>query len=356
MFSFTAQGQGLKFSEESLLWDKSLNLRGGFGFKDNVLLSPTKHESGAFGALGFDAMLLRLPIDGPQFYVFLSGDDYRYLNEVGVDKEQILVATSQLQFEVGTAWETGLELQYVFQNQVFDVSATETELTTLRLKGHGIKTTPFLARKLSENWRLQSHIPATRQFLLEPLDDYWEAGPKLSLERQYGRRSSLSFGYEFGRRMYDRREQVDRRGAIVPESSLDFEIHEWEFVDRHYWDQQRRWRSDTKLAFELNVDNGSGFFDYHRYQLSEQLRYSSETWMLRGQVRVNYYDYQVQTVDRGGAARRELTTFTVTVRGERQLWKKMKLFAEYEHERNLSNRASNEYAANMVVGGIDWEL
>jgi len=32
------------------------------------------------------------------------------------------------------------------------------------------------------------------------------------------------------------------------------------------------------------------------------------------------------------------------------------VFADYEHERNFSNRESNEYSANMVLGGLDWEL
>ncbi|MBI2950222.1 MAG: hypothetical protein HYY23_21525 [Verrucomicrobia bacterium] len=347
---------GPKLSEESLLWDKSINLRGGFGFKDNVLLSPTQNQSSPFSAFGFDAMLIRLPINGPQFYVFLSGDDYRYLEEVGVDKEQTFIATSKLQVPLGQAWETGLELQYIFQNQVFDVSTTESDLTTIRLKGHGIKGTPFLARKFSEAWRLQLDFPVTRQYLLEPLDDYWDIGPKLALERRYGHRSSISMGYAFDWRLYDRRAQLDSFGALQRGTSLDFHMHQFELVDRHYWDEKRRWRSDTKLGFEQNADNGSGFFDYHRYQLTEQLRYTTESWMLRGQVRLNFYDYQVQRVDPASAEKRHLTTLTANVRAERKLLKKLRVFAEYEHERNLSNRESNEYSANMVLGGLDWEL
>jgi hypothetical protein len=345
-----------KLTEESLLWDNSLNLRGGFGFKDNVLLSPRLNQSSAFGAFGFDAMLLRLPINGPQFYVFLSGDDYRYLENVGVDKEQTFIATSKLQLQAGQTWETGLELQYIFQNQVFDVSTTESDLTTIRLKGHGIKTTPFAARKLSETWRLQLDFPVTRQYLLEPLDDYWDLGPKLILEHRYGHRSTLAFGYGLVWRTYDRRSQTDAGGALLPGTSLDFRTHQLEVVDRHHWDEKRRWRSDTKLGFERNADNGSGFFDYHRYQLTEQLRYTTDSWMLRGQVRFNYYDYGVQRVDPASTDNRHLTTLTASVRLERKLLKKLRLFAEYEHERNLSNRESNEYSANMVLGGLDWEL
>ncbi len=73
-------------------------------------------------------------------------------------------------------------------------------------------------------------------------------------------------------------------------------------------------------------------------------------------MRFNFYDYQVQTVSSGSSLKRELTTLTATLRCERKVWKKLKLFAEHEHEENLSNRRSNEYTANMVLGGIDWEL
>lgn len=347
---------GAEISEASLLWDKSLNLRGGFGYKDNVLLRSTGKAASEFGAFGFDAMILRLPIHGPQFTLFVTGDDNRYLRDIGVDKEQTLVAAAKLDVPWSDGWEAGLGVQYVYQDQVFDVSATETDLTTLRLKGHGIKGTPSLSRKLSDQWKVQAEFPVTRQFLAAPLDDYWSGGPKISLERGYGRRSFVSLSYGFDWRSYDKREQFDPRGAIIPETSLRFYLHEFELINRHYWDVKRHWRNDTKLGFDWNQDSGSGFFDYFRYYASEQFRWATDDWNIKAQARLSYYDYPVQTVSFESSEKRNLMALTLTFRAERKLAKKLKLFVEFEHEQNLSNRAINEYRANTVTGGLDWEL
>jgi hypothetical protein len=338
------------------VWDKSFNIRAGFGFKDNVLLSEVNKRDSAFVLSGFDAMLLRLPIDGPQVLLFVSGDDQRYLSDVSVNKEQSLIALSRIQKEFAGQWEAGLALEYFYQDQVFDVSATEADLSTLQLQAHSLKANPSLERKFAEHYHLKLELPITRQYLRKPLDDYWEGGPKLTFQRDYGNRSSAWVSYEFSERLYDERHETDDLGNDIPGTSLKFQQHEFELGSRHFWDEKRRWRTETKVAYELNLDSGDGFFDYHRYQGSEQLRYTAATWMVRGQAKVNYYDYHIQPVTAGDSETRHYATLGFNLRGEKNLTKALKLYAEYDFEQALSNRETHEYEANTVLGGLDWEF
>ena len=50
------------------------------------------------------------------------------------------------------------------------------------------------------------------------------------------------------------------------------------------------------------------------------------------------------------------TIVNITLRGERKLGKHWGLFAEYEYEQSLSNRALDEYRASRVSGGVDVEF
>src|SRR5687767_14330905 len=61
------------------IWEKSLNLRGGFGYKDNLLLSRTNREESSLILSGIDLSLYRLPLDGKQFTLFVTGEDTRFL-------------------------------------------------------------------------------------------------------------------------------------------------------------------------------------------------------------------------------------------------------------------------------------
>src|SRR6476661_5435877 len=74
------------------VWDKSLNLRFGGGYKDNLLLSNIRTIASGFVATGIDLMVVRLPTDGAQFVFFLNREDIRYLAGGPVDKEQSLIA------------------------------------------------------------------------------------------------------------------------------------------------------------------------------------------------------------------------------------------------------------------------
>ena len=127
------------------------------------------------------------------------------------------------------------------------------------------------------------------------------------------------------------------------------------FVVRHFWDEARRWRSITKLNVERNTDNGSGYFNYDRFSLSQQIRYHTRTWELKGQVRVAHYQYGVQLAD-DGILTRDRQTVRALLRVERALFSGIRVHGEYEFEKSFSNRALDGYVVNTVSAGLGWEF
>src|SRR6185436_1840678 len=146
---------------------------------------------------------------------------------------------------------------------------------------HSALVQPSVRRTLPRGFWVEGLVGVSRQWLAAPFDNYWEGGPKLAFGLDYGVRSSLIASYEWKPRAYDTREEVSLSGTNLPGTELKFQVHELELAWRHDWDEQRRWRTFTKLEMLVNRDSGPGYFDYQRYQLTEQLRYVSKQWEAR---------------------------------------------------------------------------
>ena len=89
---------------------------------------------------------------------------------------------------------------------------------------------------------------------------------------------------------------MDASGLTLTNTSLALQTHLVELNWTQTWDAKKRWQTATRAGLELNVDNGSGFYDYRNYRLSEELRYRVERWEAKARVRLSYYDYLTQPV------------------------------------------------------------
>ena len=334
------------------LWIRDVELRASAGYKDNLTLSRTATEKSILFGSGADVTIARLPLDGKQFTLLLSVDDARYPQSDQVTHEDIIVALAQFKVDTSSHWRLGLDARYVFQDQVVDTSITETNLTATLIRGNGVALIPNVRWMFTHDTWLELSGTAQRQFYREPLDDYWEGGPKLMLGRDYGHRSSLTLAYSWNVRDYDTREQVSLSGTNLAGTSLEFLQHDVELAWRHNWDAPRHWRTATRLGFQDNQDNGPGFYDYRRYSASQQLRYVAPTWEIKAQGRVSFYDFEFQHISATDSDLRQKATVNVSLRGEKKLGRYWSLFAEYEYEQSLSNRTVDEYRANRVAGGL----
>jgi hypothetical protein len=382
-----AVAQKLALPTSVAFWDKSLNVRAGFGYKDNVLLSATDPIDSAFFQSGIEVSLWRLPREGWEFSFYLDGTDWRYFAsphfridtnlppeelaqaqaarkqlEHDFGDEQFVTVLAQVKRRLAETWTAAASVQYFYQNQVFDATDSLGAFATVKAQGHGLAARPSLRRDLPRNLWVELEGEAGRQFLASPLDNEWNGGPKLTLGRSYGRRSELTGSFRSDVRYFDTRRQFDSDGFAIPDTHLRFWQHTAELRWQHHWDQDRRWRTTTRLTYAWNEDNGPGFYDYARYRFSAQVRYRTRGWELSAQARVSHYDFDVQQValpgDEPGSVRgfapRRKTDFEFSLRGERSLTRSLKIFGEFAHDRSDSNQTFNNYFANSVLLGFDW--
>ena len=338
------------------LWDKSVSLRGAFGYKDNVLLSAVQEDGSAFWLSGIDVTLMRLSLaDGPNLTFFLSGEDRRYFSAEEIDKEQFLLTHFKLEQSFLDVWSASATVQYVYADQVYDASATEQILQTMPVKSHNMQLAPGIKRSLPWTSEVELKFTVERQLFNKPLDDYWEAGPQLIYTKKYGYRSEVTIGYTFDRRAYDERPELALDFEPVPDTSLEYMQHEFEIGVNHSWDQKRHWRSRARVLFEINDDSGTGYYDYKRYRLSKRFGYYRDAWEATVEGKILHYDYDLQPVFLGTGTR-STWEYVLAAHVERTLWKTLNVFADIEHEISESNYAPEEYTVTTVMGVIDWEF
>jgi hypothetical protein len=343
--------------DEPSPWERIVNVRPGFGYKDNLALSRTDRAESLFVSTELDLAIYRLPIDNKQFTASLIAADTRFLENEDIQYEQYLAATTEFKMAIAAQWNVSAGLEYAYFNEILDVTTIETNLTAMRVQGHRFGVRPLtLRRSLIRNFWVQADARLNRQFFKQPLDDFWEPGGQISFGSDYGFLSSASLSYGIKQLVFDTKNQTTRDGVPLPGQPMRYTQHDAELSVRHNWDKQRRWRSTTRLGFQVNADNGSGFYDYYRYQAAQQMSYVAHGWDLRASAKASYYDFHIQRATLDDSSTRAKTLLTFSLRAEKRLFKQFKVFTEWEHERSISNRRLEEYFVNQVVAGIDFEL
>jgi hypothetical protein len=339
--------------EVPTVWSRNLNIRSSVGYNDNLLQDATRSDRSLSLGTGIEFSQIRLPLDGRQLLFFIVGDYTFFPDGERVEHEASLLGLAQLKLDLSPRWQAAVDLQYLFLDQVIDTSITETNLSAALVRGHGLTVRPSIRTDLAGDVWIELGFGPTRQFLDEPFDDYWEGGPKLVVGQDYGNRSSIALGYVWKQRVYDTREEISLSGTNLPGTELQFQIHEAELSWRHNWDARRRWRTLSRLQFLANEDQGSGYFDYRRYQASQQWRYVATEWEAKVQARIACYDFIHQAVSATDPDSRAKTVVGVSFRGERRISKYVRLFADYSFEQSLSSRTADEYRLNRIAVGVD---
>jgi hypothetical protein len=337
-------------------WAKSITLRGALGYKDNILLNQFDQQSSPFWLSSAEFFVLREKKDLNQIMVFGSIEDRHYFSADRIDKEQLATSQAEFKQQLGENWEAGLTGQYVYLDQVLDVSITESIAQAVPVKAHVLSAAPFAARKLPWGMRLEARFEVERQFVAEPLDDYWEGGPKLALTRTYGNRSELFAHYSYRDRAYDSRRQFDLTYVSLPDTSLRFDKHTIEAGVKHYWDTDRHWRTTARGTWERNQDNGPGFYDFNKWKAALQLAYSNDRWEMSAQGRYTRYAFDQQPTLAGASTVLNRDEWTLNTRLRRTVYKTASVFVETEHEWVTSNLNLEEYEANTYMAGIEWEF
>lgn len=337
-------------------WDSVFTLRAAAGYKDNPLLTAAEPHGSAFVSGGGEVMLLRISPAATQFSFFASADATRFLSGPDAHNEYIAFSQAQWEHDFNEAWKGTLGAQYFFQDQVLDVSTTETNQQATPVRGHTLALRPGVRWNLSRQFWIALEAGGARQFFDEPLDDYWEAGPKLTLGRSYIRNSQITLSYEPLWRPYDDDPARTATGDAITNSHRLWFQHDTRLIWRHNWDEPKHWRTVAGVGVRITDENGEDFANYTRWAASAKVEYRGKPWEIALEGRLAYYDYSTQTVSLTDLSPRRRTEWIVGLRLERELSRHLKLALSYEHEEILSNDPLETYTVNTVSGTVSWEF
>ena len=335
------------------IWEPMGAFTAGLGFRNNVLRSSLGDEDSAFVLTSGDAVLMRYSETGSLLTLYVLGEDIRYFDAPTVDYEQFLYGSAELATPVGSLDEVGISGSYLYQHQVVDASATEIDQRRVLVLGHSATLRPYWEHAFDSRWAARIEGSVMRQIYEHELDDYWETEQIGSLIYQYGHRSEASAAYRTALRHYDTREQYDEAGAVIPDTHLVYSQNEFSSRWKHYWDADRQWRTFTDAGFLLNRDNGSGYFDYQRVRLRQEIRWENERWTIKANARFGWYYYELQKI---GAEHRYRSYLLLDGRIERKVNDFLSLFAAVEKEWSRSNDPLDEYESWMASGGAGLEF
>ena len=342
--------------KESLLWDKDVVLRAGFGYKDNVLLSPDARQGSGFVTSGLDVTIIRLPLDGWQLSFNLTGDDVRYFRKPGgLAGEDLFLSSLEMQKYLGGSWRVGGELRYTYVDQVLEELLDVGGAQAIEAKGNLIGLRPFVRRDLSTNWWVQVELPVNREWWQAPLDAAWRYGSQVVVGLDYGRHSHVSLSGGVFRVEHDTWLARDTAGNdLGTRLALWREMAElkWE----HQWDREEHWATVTRAGFNHSHDNGGGYFDFYRYYASETLRFRDKDWEFKLTGALSYLDFPIQTIADAGGPTLHLVTANASFRAERRIYKGLRCFGSYEFEQTSSNDNSSQYHYHVLLGGLSWEF
>ena len=349
---------GQDIPEEFILpkWTPLYTLKTGMGYRDNVLYSDVNKQASPFTQAGLEFFLMRHPDDWGSMDLFVSFDDIHYLESIDVDKEQLGFCQLRFQWDLDDRNQVEWVTDYVYQDQVLDVSITEEDLNILQVKGHTLATRPGIRWDwVPETWWVTVDVPVERQWFEPPLDNFTEFGTRLVLGHDYGDDSEVQLRYEFTNRDYDNDPELEADGDPIVGTTRAFRQHEFRLTSRHDWDARRRWRSTTRLSWKRNSDNGGGYFNFNRYRASHELRYRTEVWDARAEAGYLYYLYDVQTASPPHDGNRKRDEWFLRLRVERVLTRWLRAYGEVEREQTRSNIDLEDYTINTIVAGLLWE-
>ena len=167
------------------LWIKTLDFQAGAGYKDNVLLRHQNLVSSPFLSGEVDGSLYRLPIDGWEYMFFGSGEYDRYLNAPQINQEATVLIEGQVQKSFAQNWKAGVSAEYGYFDQVVDTSTVAELILPVPVQGNSFTIRPSVVRSFANGYGVELQLPGTRQLFNQFVDDYWQAGSRLILRREY---------------------------------------------------------------------------------------------------------------------------------------------------------------------------
>lgn len=315
-----------------------------FGHRDNVLYSAYQRDSSPFLTFYGEATLTRLAPESPwQPFLLVSGQRRVYSMAPEVEGETEVLVFGQTRWDWGR-WAVGAVPAYFFLDQVFDLSLSDLETSTLQQQVHHFELRPYLERRLGARWLARLEIGAVRDFYTDAENDATEAVARPELRWQPFKPTRLELQGTAAWRHYDTRDARSRTGLTLIDSGLNYA----DLGARLTWRQQWWGGVESRLqgAGLARRDDAQGYADYDRWDTVLELSAKAWGWEATALHKLSYYDYlnQGATGQPAGETRwRSLERIEGTLR--RPLWASLTLVAYGFNEESRSNVAADAYVA-----------
>lgn len=329
-------------------------------WRDNVLLSPVSSTARALGRAQLESYLWRRPAGAWEWLGFLNGDVARLMERLPeLAGEQEWFGHLEGRWTPRPGWKAVLTAQAYFQDQVLDLSATETERFVARMRVTGGRAGADLTVPLRGAWALVAGGRAHRSDYVEFAEDFTEgegsAALRWRVQRGEERSLETTLGWTERRRTHPDRNQYTAGGRPLPGTRLRFRIEEARLETKVV---RGAWSGGVVLTTLLNRDLGSGYFDYAERGVRLTLERATPRWRVTAEAGGARSRYNVQTVGIGfdpPLRRRDYRELRLRV--ERVLNPRWTLFADAAAERSRENEAGGTYRARMLALGVArvWE-
>lgn len=337
-------------------WELTGNLRTTAGHKDNVLLSAVRDEASAFARAELEVFGWRPPTARLEVLAFANAAFTRFFDSAENPREWQAFAHAEARWFAAAPLVVTGAVEGYHLDQVFDLSASHVEHLTAKLAVTGVLVSAAARWTLPRSFWLELKPAVQRDRYRDGGDDHAQRLGRAALGRTWlDGRLELSLAGQTLVRNYDRRPRYTLGGRPLAGSDLDFVQRDAELVAVFAWDAARRWTTTTTLSSGQNSDNGSGYFDYRRRAIKQELGWNAAPWRAQLAARALRYDYDVQTQGIGlNPPHRLKEEFLGQLRFERAWGPRATVFAEYLWERSRSNDALASYRVRTAAAGLDW--
>lgn len=348
------------------VWTTTVSLRGSGGWRDNVLLSGTNAQETPFVGYGFEAFVLRMPIDAHRWTLFVGGEERRYLRTIDsgipgqpVDGDAWLSTYAEYRHSGDSGWSPGLVGQHLYANQVFDASTLADGLGSVRTKVHALTAHPSLRWTRGRGFRAEVGYGWQRQNFDAPLDGFWQTGPRGVVAWDYADQSSVEATVRYEDRPYDSRPAANLLGIPEPGMVAKFTQLNADLAWKHQWSDKPRLRSTIRLFQLVNRDQAVGFYDFDRWGAAGTLRWEGDRWGALVGARWSHWTYPRQFISPAPEdlfKYRDNQDYEANLRLTRKFGRHATVFAEFLWERQDSNVPLFTYDSRTLTGGLEWEF
>lgn len=322
------------------------------GYRDNLLLSPTRADRSALLRASVEVMALKVPVGTFDGYAFLDLIETRYLAGRDTDHERSAILASEVRWQPNPALRAAWSLQAYHQDQVLDVSVTETDLSTAQLQVTGFATGPIVRWTPAQFW-VEAKTAFRRDTYRDDLDGYDDAEGALTLGYNWGHGSELSAGATRRLRDHDSRPQFTVSGRPIAGTLLETRQTDAQLTWLQIFDAKKSRRLTVTLTRQWSRDNGTGYFDYDRESARARFTWKKDAWENEVAAEANRYRFPVQFIGVGiNPETRRKNEIRLTWELSRRFSERLSCFLYLEREQSRSNDDRSRFTVHTAYAGV----